>query len=304
MDVLSRPIIIIGSGRSGTTIISEIIFSHEDLAWPSNYQTFFPKIPFINSIRLLFQNRFWNMEGKKKQLNKVAPLNFYLFRPVEAYKFWETITGKRINFSREFLLHKTATEKEKQTIRRHFEKMVKYQRKKRLAFKLTGPARMGYLLSIFPDAYFVNVVREPFPTILSWLNVDFWEHTGKHQLWWQGAYSNEELQWAEKNTNHPALLAALQYKKIQDTTLEEIRKYNPPCITVTYENFVENPKDVIHEIFDFVKLPRSSKVDNYLKKNIIFNQNKKADLSSSFPPEEITIMNQILSGTYSFKKEL
>lgn len=304
MDVLSRPIIIIGSGRSGTTIISEIIFSHEDLAWPSNYQTFFPTIPFVNSMRLLFQNRFWNLEGQKKQLNKVSAFNYYLFRPAEAYKFWEKITGNRISFSRGFLLNETATEKERQTIRRHFEKMVKYQHKKRLAFKLTGPARIGYLLSIFPDAYFINVVREPFPTILSWLKVDFWEHTGKNQLWWQGAYSEEELQWAEENKNSPALLAALQYKKINDTTLQEMERYKPQCLTVSYENFVEHPKEVIQNIFDFVKLSPSSKVDTYLKKNIIFNQNKKADLSSSFSPEEITIMKQILNGTYSFKKEV
>ena len=56
-ELLEKPIILFGSGRSGTTIISEILFQHEDLAWHSNYQEIFPGIPQINYLRRLFDNR-------------------------------------------------------------------------------------------------------------------------------------------------------------------------------------------------------------------------------------------------------
>lgn len=63
--LLDKPIIFIGLGRSGTTIISEIIFQHEDLAWPSNYQNRFPDDVRINRIRPLLDNRFWRIRGQK-----------------------------------------------------------------------------------------------------------------------------------------------------------------------------------------------------------------------------------------------
>ena len=53
---LQKPIIFIGTGRSGTTIISEIIDRHPDLAFPSNYQNRYPANPRVNLIRLLFDN--------------------------------------------------------------------------------------------------------------------------------------------------------------------------------------------------------------------------------------------------------
>src|SRR5436305_12352172 len=98
MKRISKPIIIIGSGRSGTTIISEIIFRHESLAWPSNYQEKFPSLPETNLLRSFFDNRLWHVLGQKPQLNKVSSFNKFLFKHAEAYHFWEYLTGPRIDF--------------------------------------------------------------------------------------------------------------------------------------------------------------------------------------------------------------
>ncbi len=61
--LLEKPIIIFGTGRSGTTVISDIIFRHEDLAWHSNYQELFPKFAVINYLRLVFDNSLWHIIG-------------------------------------------------------------------------------------------------------------------------------------------------------------------------------------------------------------------------------------------------
>ena len=58
-ELLEKPIIFFGSGRSGTTILSEIIFQHEDLAWHSNYQELLPRSAMINLVRRLFENKYW-----------------------------------------------------------------------------------------------------------------------------------------------------------------------------------------------------------------------------------------------------
>ncbi len=47
-ELLRKPIIIFGTGRSGTTIISDILFQHEDLAWHNNFQELIPWTPLVN----------------------------------------------------------------------------------------------------------------------------------------------------------------------------------------------------------------------------------------------------------------
>ena len=124
MKNICKPIVFVGSGRSGTTIISEIVFRHESLAWPSNYQEKFPKVTYVNLLRNFFDNKLWQLQGQKPQLNKVSALNKILFKPAEAYNFWEYLSGSNIDFSRGFLLNERASDSEASKIRSAFNKLV------------------------------------------------------------------------------------------------------------------------------------------------------------------------------------
>lgn len=298
MENISKPLIIFGSGRSGTTIISEIVFRHESLAWPSNYQQGFPSIPHVNLLRSLFENKLWRLHGQKPQLNKVSALNKILFKPAEAYAFWEYLTGPSIDFSRGFLVNERPTDNDIKKIRKAFNKLVGYQFKKRLAFKITGPSRVGYLTSIFPDAVFVNIVRDPLPTINSWLNVEFWQDKGKSQLWWTGAYTPKEMEWATANSNEPELLAALQYKKLMDVTAAEMKGKEAQFLTIRYEDFVANPSATINNILSFAGLDSSPMIDEYMAGIKIYNQNKQGADSSGVNTS--TALTDILNGEFAF----
>lgn len=127
-----NPIIFIGTGRSGTTILSEMIMRHPDLAFPSDYNNKLIHLENINYVRYLFDNRFWRLFGQKKQINKVQIFNKYYFRPVEAYQMWDKITGPSIDFSRGFLLDEEIDNKRKKIIYDYFLKMQKKTRKKTL----------------------------------------------------------------------------------------------------------------------------------------------------------------------------
>ncbi len=276
--LLEKPIIIFGTGRSGTTVISEIIFQHEDLAWHSNYQELFPKFPPINYLRRLFDNKWWRVIGMNTQNNKSFS-NYMLFRPIERYDFWEAVTGKRIDFSRSFLLNEKATEQEREYIRTVFAKIVKYQKRKRLALKITGPARIEYLMSIFPDAQFVNIYRDAVSTIRSWMEI-YWNEQITNQLWWQGAYSEDELKKAQEFSSNKFLFAAFQYKKLMETTQQEIDKMHPDIYTASYEDFVKNPKAFIADMMTFLHLHPSALVDKFMDKLSIANRNDRKAASA------------------------
>ncbi len=284
-ELLRKPIIIFGTGRSGTTIISDILFQHEDLAWHNNFQELMTWTPLPNLLRRLFDNKWWRKIGMNTQNNK-SLLNWIAFRPIERYNFWEKITGPRIDFSRGFLLDTRATAEEKNRMRRFFAKMVKYQQRRRLAFKTTGPARMEYLMSIFPDAVFVNVTREPLGTVRSWLEVNFWQDKGKSQLWWTGAYSPEEQRIAEQLSTEPALITAYQYRKLNETTAYEIEKMKPEIYEVRYEDFVKNPKAFIHDIMQKLHLHPSKLVDEYMTDKVTIRNTKNGEDRKSYFTEE------------------
>lgn len=292
-ELLKKPIIIFGSGRSGTTIISEIIFQHEDLAWHSNYQELFTHSTAINYLRCLFENKWWRLVkywvfvgvSKNTRQKWGGLFSLAIFNPIERYAFWEYITGKRIDFSRGFLLNEKATEEEKYKIRSHLAKQVKYQGRKRLIIKFTGPSRIEYLQSVFPDAVFISIAREPIATVRSWLEVGFWQTKGINRLWWVGAYTKEEEAEAEKLENEPALITAFQYKKLMETTEYEIKKTGVPILESRYEEFVKDPKALIKKMLAFVDLPPSQNVDRYIEEMVVSNRNTVSSKKTVFSDE-------------------
>lgn len=289
--LLEKPIIFFGVGRSGTTVISEVIFQHEDLAWHSNYQELFPKFAGINYLRRAFDNKWWRAIGINTQ-NSRSFKNFMLFRPIERYDFWNALIGERRDFTRGFLLNETATTEERGHIRTQLAKMVKYQNRKRLALKFTGPARLEYLMSIFPDAQFVNIVRDPVAIIRSWLEVH-WNLQITEQLWWRGAYTNEELAKADQLHKNKFLFATFQYKKLKETEQAEIKKMRPDIYTVSYENFTQHPKESTNNILQFLHLPQSKLIDKFLNKVIITNRNNRQSISEKTEVTE-EIKNKML----------
>jgi hypothetical protein len=304
---LHKPIIIIGSGRSGTTIMSEIIFQHELLAWHSNYQEIIVFTPLINLLRPVFTNKLWRFKkfykyvgvSKNTRQKNQSKFNLLLFNPIERYNFWEHITGKRIDFSRGFLLNEKATPEEKKRIRSFLNKQVKYQGKKRLIMKFTGPARLEYLTSIFPDALIVNVVREPVATVRSWLEVGFWQRMGIDKLWWRGAYTPEEIAYSETLKDKPALITAFQYKKLMETTQQEIKKLGLHVYECRYEDFIKDGKTFMYKMMEFMQLTPSKNVDAYLENMIIDNRNERQSTTKkSVMPEEVKQEILNITGPY------
>ena len=277
--MLEKPLIVVGSGRSGTTIISEIIFAHEDLAWPSNYLERLSDVVAIELVRRLFDNDWWRIIGEKGQLNRKGLLNALLPRPAEAYAFWNRLTREDIDFSRGFLLGDEATPEEAHRIRSAVSRIVALQGRQRFAMKITGPGRIGYLRSILPDAIFINVLRDPCATVNSFLRVPFWKDRGLRRLWWTGAYSEEELDYFATIRNDPTAVTAFQVAKVVTTTLTEARRLNVPMMMVRYENFVSAPERTVADMLEFANLPSSDWVKRKLSSTRIFDQNRNQGLS-------------------------
>lgn len=269
---LQNPIFVIGVPRSGTTAFFEHFSRSAELAWMSNYSRMFPSVHAVNLLRPIFDHKLLKMRGNKDQYGTESLFNKLLPRPDEAYEFWNRYAHPE--FSRSYLLDTRATSRQIESTRRAVRSLVRYQRKDRFAAKITGPSRIEFLSSIFPDAVFIHVVRDGLAVTHSLLNVGFWrKRGGLTKPWWQGGLDESYVnQW--KISNDPAILAALQWKQvIEHARKEASRLPGEQYVEIRYEDYMSNRETLLNALFRDLGLPTvsltpqsSSGVEKYNKK--------------------------------------
>jgi hypothetical protein len=248
IDRLKDPIFFIGFPRSGTTIIFEAFVRNPEFGWLANYSEMWPGAIAANILCRLLDNRLVRLRGRKKQYGSVRFGNRLLPQPVEAYAFWDHYTG--INFSHDYLMGQKADKATCRIVREALQKTMWYQNKTRFTTKLTGPGRIGYLLSIFPDARFVHVIRDGRAVVESLLRVDFWHAQGGMEapFWTNGLDAASLADW-EQSDRDPIVLAAHQWKRIIETTRDESSNLNEKQYSeLKYEDFVKSPQTAISEL--------------------------------------------------------
>ena len=271
-DVLARPIIFFGVPRSGTTIIAETILSNNTLAWPSNYSDRFPKLVGLNLLRRFFQNKYFHIHGNKSQLHKVGILNKYAFKADESYPMWDYLVGEEFSKG---MIDREATEAEKISIRHYFSSLVVKQGKERLAFKITGPSRIKFLQSVFPDACFIRVKRKSIPTISSLMNVGFWKKGGAKAIWWNGLIRQGDESKIKSFTETDLQLTAYQVHRLNILTERELQTINVNLLELEYEHFLNNSNSEIQKICSFCDLEFSKEIMDFLVENPLVNRNKE-----------------------------
>ena len=184
---MDRPVFVVGMPRSGTTIVHHAMALHERVGWISNYSDVFPASTLMFVVpRLYGLPGFRVMRiGEKHQHQQVSRLNKILPTPAEAYGLWSRWCGDKVVF--EYLLCEKAPAKVVRTVRSKIARAQRLQGKDRFIAKFTGPLRITYLSSIFPDATFIHVLRDPRAVIGSLLHTSFWRDGGGHEHpWWRG----------------------------------------------------------------------------------------------------------------------
>ena len=264
---MEPPVFMVGMGRSGSTVIAEAISAHENLGWFSSYVTKFPFLPwlaFLDRIVRLPQLSPYLMGKKKQSQGFVASIRRYLPHLDEPYPILERYCGKKISV--DYLINHTASENEKDRIRGLVRKILKLQGRKRLFVKFTGPPRIHYLNSIFPDAYYLHMLRDPRAVVYSLVYVDLWIKSGglEKPSWQHGLFEKDLNEWYETGRS-PVALAAIQWKKIVELAWEEKEELSAEqYIEIRYEDFVRDPHVQLSAVFEKARLRDSAMAHDYI----------------------------------------
>lgn len=265
---IDRPIFFIGMGRSGTTMIFDVFAARPDLAWFSQHMN---RLPWLPAVSLL--SRAVDLDRRaRKAINRSderrSPAEKLRVGPAEAYGVWERCCGEKFLF--DYLLGVEATDAERRRARRTVAKVLRYAGRSRFATKITGPARIGYLTSIFPDARFVHIVRDGRAVVHSLLSVHFWKGSWRErEPAWRGGLDQQRIrEWREAGGT-PAGLAAIQWAAVVESAREEAKRFAPERYAeLRYEDFVSDPHAALDRLTEFCELPPNRDPHEFLDQRI------------------------------------
>lgn len=290
---IDRPIFLLGMPRSGTTLIFELFANHAALGWLSFRFNRFPRWPVLAATSRLctLGPVFRKSVGRSDQRGSLVER--LREGPSEAYRFWATYCGDK--FLYDYLLGVHASAEERSDVQRVVGKVLRYQGKARFAAKLTGPARIGFLRSLFDDALFINIVRDGRAVVHSLLNVDFWKNTFRlTEPAWQNGLSEAQLERWQTLERSPLALAALEWQAVLESTWRESAELPPGrYLEIRYEDFLAAPQPVLARLCEFCDLPASPEIERFLSTRVRL-KNMNYQFRERFKPRELAMLEEIM----------
>jgi len=226
MITIERPVFFVGMGRSGTTLLVAVVCAHRDLGWFSQHFARMPGFPAVTLLSRLADLDPGFRRSVARHGETSSPLERVRVAPAEAYSIWERCCGEK--FLYDFMLGTTATDRERHCVRTTVAKVLRYQGKPRFTSKITGPPRIEYLSSIFPDAIFVHVIRDGRAVVESLLRVPFWRDSYRfREPAWRGGLTDDDLAAWRRDGASPLALAGMQWEAVLRITRREARQFVP-----------------------------------------------------------------------------
>lgn len=241
-NAIQRPIFIIGSGRSGTTVFYRLLAGHGSLGWLSSYVNRFPGSPWLARLNVLYQAPAL---VKRYQDERWFP------KPVEAFPIWDRFHPLENSLGSPPLTEEDVSEADVEGMLHYVSKILRFSRRARFMNKNTrNTRRIRYLHAIFPDALFIHVIRDGRAVTNSFLNVDWWPMLS---LWWAEGKTPVELQ---REGVDPVLIAARLWRLNTERVLQD-KQYIPldQYAEVHYEKLMQDPVVEMRRILDFCGLP-------------------------------------------------
>jgi len=258
------PIIIVGAGRTGTTVFHRMLSEHPHLAWlPERISSTFPE-------RLELSRLF--MKGLDYPV--VGELLKRRIKPGESYPFWEHHC-KGFSAPYRDLTAADVTDKARSHLPRTMANILT-EKRSRLLLKITGWPRIGFLSEIFDDARFIHVMRDGRAVANSMLNVYFWQGWKGPQNWGWGELSpTQEEEWKEHGQTF-VVLAAIQWKILMDA-MEKAKSTisSERFLEITYENLCSDPVGQFQKVTQFCELEWTGRFERQIRKYQPRNSNDK-----------------------------
>jgi hypothetical protein len=261
---VERPIFIVGTGRSGTTLLLDLLAFHSDLAWFSNYDERFP------ALGLGILARVHNLPFTQLLLERHSR---YVPRPIESYRMLDRCTNGLFT-QRRNLTESDATCETRERFHAVVRRQLRLQGKPRFVTKYTGLPRLSFVKEVFRDALFLHVYRDGRAVTNSLLRVDWW--AGDESSWRYGEMPEEYRQEYEQSGRNPVVLAGIVWKTLMDAIEGECSCLpSGSVLRVRYDEMVRDAPAVMRRVADFCGLSWSPDFVRHVRSERISDMDTK-----------------------------
>jgi len=248
--MINKPIFIIGTSRSGTTILYNFLAVHPDVCWFSTISNAFPHVPQLAVIYKLLDVPFFGTL-LKLHIMKTSKESDMILGPHEGPTIYDDLCG--------FTNARITTEHDKTD---YLEKKLKAiiaehlratGRSRFLNKKPENIQRIRLLNAIFPNAYFVHIIRDGRAVANSLLKSYWWPDA---ELWWLNGLRSKD--WDAQGRD-PIELCALHWRHNVQEVFRNKQLLRSRYIEVRYESLVQDVRGTISPILTFCGLRQDKK---------------------------------------------
>ncbi|MCI0399036.1 MAG: sulfotransferase [Chloroflexi bacterium] len=260
---IEKPIIIVGTGRCGSTMMHRLLARHEDVGWLSTFNEVLPTFAWLSVFSNLYRLPWLG--------RKIKHLPFFP-KPFEAYRFWEHYLP---GFSRRDrpLTAEDVPAEGIAPVRRAVEQLLKFQNKDHFLIKVTGWSRMAYFDRIFSDALFVFLKREHRSVVSSWVQAGWLDVTsGLDEGSWQwGEVPADYRQLWEELGRGPLLSAAVKIQMDLDDIERNVTQFPERSYELQYEELIMQPEQTLRPLLAFCGLDWTPQFERVVKGMAFYN---------------------------------
>jgi Sulfotransferase family len=279
---------IVSNGRSGSTLVHELLARHPQVGFVSNLEDRVPGLP-------AGAGRFNNALYRRVPagLTRKGRLRY---APSEAWRALGREVSPMLVRSARDLLAADANPWVADRFRRFFAERARAQAKPVFLHKLTGWPRSGFIRAVFPDARFIHVVRDGRAVAASDLRVPWWRGWAGPEHMGCGPLSEADLAAWEASGRSFALLAGLSWRIEMDAMLAA-RPLVPAdqWLDVRFEDLLDDPPGHFKAMLAFLGLEADPRFDVALARTR-FRTDRKDDFRSQLHAADIAALDAALAG--------
>jgi Sulfotransferase family len=257
-----QPIIIVGTGRCGSTLLHRVLARHDELAWLSTFNEVFPEQTWLAAFSRLYE---WPLPNRVKHLRAFP-------KPYEAYRFWEHYLPGFSRRDRPLTAADPPAEGIPR-IREATERIVRAHGRSRLLVKVTGWSRVEYFDRIYPDARFVALSRDPRSVVSSWLQAG-WLDVSSAPLspsWEWGEVPGAYLE-AWRDLGGDAILSAsVKIRLDLDDIARNVAAFPERSFEFSYEDLLKAPESALRAICGFSGLPWTPRFERAVRETHFYD---------------------------------
>lgn len=256
-------VFVISYGRSGSTILVDMLSRHPEIGFVSNLDDRFCWLPsaWQSCNAKVYQHLPQHFTAKGRLLR---------FAPSEAWRLLEREVSPIIAGARRPLTAEDASPWLTARLREFFESRAAIQGRPFFVHKLTGWPHVGLLRAAFPAAKFVHIVRDGRAVADSDLRTAWWPgFAGPTALLGDALPPEDNEAWLASGRSHAVLAALVWRLAMRETRTARAAVPSSSWIDVRFEDLLSDRELVFKRLEAFADLPPSPSFDAWVRRTVL-----------------------------------